>query len=431
MQINLGEFLHKNQTVAVALSGGSDSMALLDYMLANAEKYSINVIALNVEHGIRGQDSIDDTNFVKNYCDKNNVKLITYTVDCVKKASEEKLSLEQAGRILRYQCFYDAIDKGLCDKVATAHHQKDNVESVLFNLFRGTGIKGVCGIEKNFQDKIIRPFLDVSKSQIEEYIKERKIPFVTDKTNFDDDYSRNYIRLNVTPVIEKAFPDAEKNVAKFISIASLENEYMDEQAQKILQIHDTCAKISIPCHKAIFARAMIKALKTLGVKKDWESVHVESAFALIGNENGAKIDLLKGVTAVREYDHIAFYNKTPKADVIFPFNKGVYSIDGQTVIIEESTPQDLKDGLYGDGAKIPQSAVIRTRRDGDYFTKFGGGTKSLSDYLTDKKVPLRLRDNLVLIADGNDVLVIFGVATSNKIKVDHSTKNILKFTKGK
>jgi len=191
MQINLGEFLHKNQTVAVALSGGSDSMALLDYMLANAEKYSINVIALNVEHGIRGQDSIDDTNFVKNYCDKNNVKLITYTVDCVKKASEEKLSLEQAGRILRYQCFYDAIDKGLCDKVATAHHQKDNVESVLFNLFRGTGIKGVCGIEKNFQDKIIRPFLDVSKSQIEEYIKERKIPFVTDKTNCDADYSRN------------------------------------------------------------------------------------------------------------------------------------------------------------------------------------------------------------------------------------------------
>ena len=429
MQIDIGKFLDKNQTVAVALSGGSDSMALLDYMLTNAEKYSINVIALNVEHGIRGQESINDTLFVKDYCDKRGVALIRYDVDCVKKAKKEKLTLEQAGRILRYQCFYDAIDKGLCDKVATAHHQKDNVESVLFNLFRGTGTKGVCGIEKNYQNKIIRPLLEVSKTQIEQYIKDRDIPFVTDKTNFEDNYSRNYIRLNVLPAIEKAFPDAQKNIANFISIASTENEYLDQEAQKHVEILDTCVKIAIPCHLAIFSRAVIKALKLLGVEKDWESVHIESAYSLTQAKNGAKASLLNGITAVKEYDHIAFYKQTPKNSDVLTFKEGVYSIDGQTVSIEESQPQDLKNGLYGDKAKIPTGAVIRTRRDGDYFTKFGGGTKSLSDYLTDKKIPLRLRDQLVLVADGNDVLVIFGLAVSDKIKVDKTTDKILKFTK--
>lgn len=429
MQIDIGKFLDKNQTVAVALSGGSDSMALLDYMLTNAEKYSIKVIALNVEHGIRGQESINDTLFVKDFCDKRGIALIRYDVDCVKKAKEEKLTLEQAGRILRYQCFYDAIDKGLCDKVATAHHQKDNVESVLFNLFRGTGTKGVCGIEKNYQNKIIRPLLEVSKTQIEQYIKDRDIPFVTDKTNFEDNYSRNYIRLNVLPAIEKAFPDAQKNIANFISIASTENEYLNQEAQKHVEILDTCVKIAIPCHLAIFSRAVIKALKLLGVEKDWESVHIESAYSLTQAKNGAKASLLNGITAVKEYDHIAFYRQTPKNSDVLPFKEGVYSIDGQTVSIEESQPQDLKNGLYGDETKIPTSAVIRTRRDGDYFTKFGGGTKSLSDYLTDKKIPLRLRDQLVLVADGNDVLVIFGLAVSDKIKVDKTTDKILKFTK--
>ena len=429
MQIDIGKFLDKNQTVAVALSGGSDSMALLDYMLTNAEKYSINVIALNVEHGIRGQESINDTLFVKDYCDKRGIALIRYDVDCVKKAKEEKLTLEQAGRILRYQCFYDAIDKGLCDKVATAHHQKDNVESVLFNLFRGTGTKGVCGIEKNYQNKIIRPLLEVSKTQIEQYIKDRDIPFVTDKTNFEDNYSRNYIRLNVLPAIEKAFPDAQKNIANFISIVSTENEYLDQEAQKHVEILDTCVKIAIPCHLAIFSRAVIKALKLLGVEKDWESVHIESAYSLTQAKNGAKASLLNGITAVKEYDHIAFYRQTPKNSDVLPFKEGVYSIDGQTVSIEESQPQDLKNGLYGDKTKIPAGAVIRTRRDGDYFTKFGGGTKSLSDYLTDKKIPLRLRDQLVLVADDNDVLVIFGLAVSDKIKVDKTTDKILKFTK--
>ena len=169
MQIDLSKFLAPNQTVAVAVSGGVDSVALLYFMLSQAEKYHIKIVAVNVEHGIRGQASKDDTNFVESLCAKLGVKLYKYSVDSLLKAKSDKLSLEEAARILRYDCFFDLISKGCCDKVATAHHLSDNFESVILNLFRGTGLKGVSGIESNYNDKIIRPFLSVSKHQIQDY----------------------------------------------------------------------------------------------------------------------------------------------------------------------------------------------------------------------------------------------------------------------
>ena len=166
MQIDLSKLVSPKETIAVALSGGQDSMALLNYMRNNAQKFNINVIALNVEHGIRGQESLSDTKFVKEYCEKAGVPLLLYSVNALKKAEAEKLCVEQAARILRYECFYDAINLKKCDKVATAHHLDDNVESILFNLFRGTGVKGATGIEKDFNGKIIRPFLSVEKLEI-------------------------------------------------------------------------------------------------------------------------------------------------------------------------------------------------------------------------------------------------------------------------
>ena len=209
MHIDLSKFSITNQTVGVALSGGGDSMALLHYLLKESKLYNFSIIAINIEHGIRGNDSIKDTEFVINYCKNNGISLLTYSVDCKKYAKENNLSLEQAGRILRYQCFYKAIEENRCDLVATAHHLKDNFESVLFNLFRGTALKGLCGIEQNFENKIIRPFLSVSKAEIEEYLDANQIPYVVDQTNFCTDYTRNDLRLNVIPEIEKIFPNAQ------------------------------------------------------------------------------------------------------------------------------------------------------------------------------------------------------------------------------
>ena len=426
MQIDLSKFISNNQTVAVALSGGSDSMALLNYMLNESKKYQINVIAINIEHGIRGEESKSDTEFVKNYCKDSSVPLLSYSVDCVAYADAHGLSVEQAGRILRYQIFNTAIQEGKCDKVATAHHQKDNFESVLFNLFRGSGLKGLAGIDENFEDKIIRPFLSVSKEQITEYLAKNNIPYVTDQTNFDDKYTRNAIRLNILPEIEKVFSEAEKSVYRFSQIARLEDEYMQEQTFKHINFFENKVKIQLPIHNALLSRATVLALKHLGIEKDWEKSHIDSVLALANLDNGKMAHLPKGVIAVKEYDKIVFYKDLKSTDLVIPFNVGEITFNNKTLLIKEKNqPIDLKNGLFADKDKIPVGAVIRTRRDNDKFTKFGGGTKSLSDFFTDKKIPLLQRDSIPLLAFDSDVLAIFGLAISDKIKVDEKTKTII------
>jgi len=430
MFVELKDLVLPNQTVAVAISGGSDSVALLHY-IHNARKiYGFNVIAINVEHGIRGESSISDSNFVKKLCEKWNVKLFSYQVDSVKKANSEKLSLEQAARTLRYECFYDALNKGLCDKIATAHHLRDNAESVLFNLFRGTGISGITGIAQNYENRIIRPFLNVSKEEIQKYVIENQLEFVTDQTNFDDDYTRNYIRLNILPQIEKIFPEFEKSIARFSLIAKTENDYMNEQANSAVCKENEIVQISLPLHPALLARASVIAMKEVGIKKDWEKTHVDAILTLADAKNGAQITLKNGVVAIKEYNKIVFTLPQKASDEQIPFGIGNFELGNAKVGVNLiNRPQTLKDELFGDLEKIPQTAVIRFKRDGDVFTKFGGGTKSLGDYLTDKKIPLRLRNFIPLIANGNEILVIFGVSISEKIKVGENSTKIIKFTK--
>lgn len=429
MKVNLEKLLIPNQTIAVALSGGADSVALLHYMLSFSRLYPIKVIALNVEHGIRGEQSKNDTAFVSELCKKLNIELLKYEVDSPAYAKEHKLTIEQAARALRYDCFFDAIKTKKCHKIATAHHLSDNAESVLFNLFRGTGLKGLTGIDENFEDKIIRPFLKVEKSEIEQYVKQNSLSFVTDQSNFDDSYTRNHIRLNVMKEIKKSFPEAEKSISRFCEIAKIENDYIEQQALKNLSIFDDHAEISLPIHPALLPRCAIRAMQALGTEKDWEKAHTDAMNALLSSANATKINLKNGLTAIKEYDKLVIFKSHPKSQQEMPFTLGSVQFNGFLLEITNAPISVcLKDGFFADLDKIPKTATIRTKRDGDKFTKFGGGTKKLNDYLTDKKIPLRTRDKLVVIADRNDVLAIFGIAISDKIKVDETTKTIISIT---
>lgn len=425
MIIDLKNFIDKGETIGVAVSGGSDSMALLYYLKEQTKYYPFSVVAINVEHGIRGDESKNDSRFVEDYCRQKGITLFSFVVDAVKKAKDEKLTLEQSARILRYECFYSCLSEKKCDKIATAHHKKDNAESVLLNLFRGTGLKGIAGINENFENKIIRPFLSISKEEIDDYVKENDVPFVIDKTNFCDDYKRNYIRLNLLPIIQNAFPDYQDKIYNLSVIAKQEDDFLDRLASKSVQKEQDVVFIKLPIEKTLFNRACIIALKNLGVKKDWTKSHIDACFLLTEKENGAKLNLLNGITAVKEYDKIVFFKETKKDALSIPFAEGEFEFNGSLLCIEKATPPlDLKKGLFIDGDKIPSGAVIRFKTDGDLFTKFGGGTKKLNDYLTDKKVPLRIRSTLPLIAKDNIVYGIFGIAVSDKAKIDESTKTI-------
>lgn len=426
MNINLKSLVNTGETIAVAVSGGSDSMALLNYLLSVKEKYKIQVIALNVEHGIRGEESVADSQFVENYCKDRAIPLLSYAVDCPEYAKKHKVTLEEGARILRYRCFNDAVINKKCDKVATAHHLSDNAESVLMNLFRGTGLKGLTGIE-NSAGCVIRPFLGVSKKEIDEYVNKNGIPYRTDSTNYDTEYTRNYMRAVVIPAIEKVFPEAQKSIGRTAEILKNDERFLNALAREKVEFQKDAVFLPIPLDYALFSRATVMALKALDVKKDWTKTHIDDVFDLKNAKVGAKISLTGGVTAIKEYGRIAFYRNFQKNLEEFSFSDGKFFLfDKVYDIISLTQAKDLTDGLYIDADKVPGGAVIRTKRTGDKFTKFGGGTKSLGDFFTDKKIPQRLRDKIPLLAAGNDILVIFGVAVSDTVKVDENTRNIKK-----
>ncbi|MCQ2386930.1 MAG: tRNA lysidine(34) synthetase TilS [Clostridia bacterium] len=429
MNIDLSQ-IKRGKRVAVAVSGGSDSMALLHFLSNNSDKLNIKVLALNVEHGIRGKQSKKDSYFVENYCKKNNIPLISYSVDSIGNSKAKKISIEHSARELRYNCFYQALNDNKCDCIATAHHLRDNSESVLINLFRGTGIKGLTGIN-DYGDKIIRPLIKTTKEEIEYYIKRNKIPFVTDKTNFDDELTRNFVRHKILPKIKEVFPDVENSLYRLASIAKIDDDFIESEGKKKLNLFEKKAEIKLPVERAVFSRACISALKHVGLTRDWEKIHIDEIFELTEKENGKKINLPKNIVAYKEYNKIVIEKKkTQKIIKQLPFSQGEFNFNNTKIKIEKTKGKvDLLKGFYLDLDKIPKGAVIRNRKEKDTFTKFGGGTKSLGDYLTNKKIPLRERDSLVLIAKENEVYAIFGVAVSDKTKIDKNSKNIIKITK--
>ena len=294
------------KTVAVAVSGGADSMALLHYVMNHRDKFRFKIVAINVEHGIRGENSLRDTAFVKEYCSAQGVPLYEYKVDAPKKARKDKIPLEQAARILRYGCFYDAVSKGKCDAVLTAHHSSDNLESVLFNLFRGTGIKGLTGI-RDYKRVIFRPLIKVSKAEIAEYVKANGIPYVDDETNFSDDYTRNFLRINVIPKIKEIFPEAEKSVLRLTETLKEEDAFLETLAKNALTESKDGYCIMTDTPRAVMARAVIIALKKSGLTRDYEKIHVDKVCELTAKENGKTVSLPKLIKATREYDRITIY----------------------------------------------------------------------------------------------------------------------------
>lgn len=412
--------IKRGEVIAVALSGGKDSVCLLHLLLENREKLNIAVKAVHVDHGIRGQASENDAQFVKNYCEKLSVPLKIFKVDAPAYSAENSLSLEQGARELRYEIFNKLLSDGFADKIATAHHKNDNFESLLFNIFRGAGLKGASGIPKQ-NGNIIRPLLSLTQNDIENYVQKNKLPFVQDQTNFDSVYTRNYIRNEVVPKIVKKFPDAINNGARFSSICKEEDEFLSDLASKIILEKENKLYIPLNENAVLVKRAVIIALSRLDVNKDYEYVHVLDVLGLKTLQSGAKITLPKNVIAQKEYDFAVLYkNDTIKDDKVYPFIIGNFDFNGNAC--EIST---LGGSLKFDGDKIPSGAVIRTRRDGDVFKKFGGGTKKLKEFLIDKKIPLSKRDKLPVIAKDNVVYLVFGVEISDHVKVTDKTKTIL------
>ena len=439
MNINLEKY--SRLKICVAVSGGRDSMALLHYLHAHAAKYAITLTALNCDHGMRGETSARDSAFVADYCQKHGIPLSRYVAG-------KKLKDEGDARAWRFfECYLKEAQN--CDCIATAHHLNDNAETMLFNLARGSALAGMEGItDEDFgvlagkPFKLIRPLIACTRAEIDEYIAANSIPYVDDETNFKTDYTRNKIRHNVLPALEQAVPGAAKAIYRFSRLAAEDEEYFERQANALISRRERYGDYIAHCReKVIFRRAALLVIARRHQKKDYTSEHLERLYNLQFAENGKKFEFLN-LTAFKEDGGICIVDDTPLhgEDDGAPYESfyrrlaGSYcgqiaavcpecELDGYMKDIRHRHADTAFKVLRYDGGKIPEGATVRFMRPGDMFTKFGGGTKKLGDWFTDKKIPIRLRKTIPILCDGSDVLIVFGMEISDKIKVDGGTKD--------
>lgn len=417
MNIQLSPY--KNKKICVALSGGADSMALLHYINARKNEFGITLFAVHLEHGIRGEKSVADANFVKNYCEKENIFLIIERANCIEYSTQNKMGIEEGARAVRYSIFNDILNSGKADFIFTAHHADDNAETVLFNLFRGSALKGAGGIA-NLRGKIARPMLSVDKEQILSYVRENDIPFVVDESNFDTKYTRNFIRHQLIPKAKEIFPNLCERIYTFSQSVREDDDFVYSLAQKECKLDCGAITFSDSLEKPIFTRACLIAFKYFGGVKDYVQENFNAVYSLQNLENGSKISLPYSLTAIREYGKIAIYREKECENKEIDFGEGEFEFcNGRLKIVKGK-----EKGLLIDGDKLPQGAVIRTRKSGDIFQKFGSGTKKLKDFLIDKKIPSRLRNFIPVVAKDNEIYAVCGVEISEKVKIDRNSGNI-------
>ncbi len=421
--------INQGDIVGVACSGGRDSMALLHYLNSIKEDLAFDVIAINIDHNIR-PNSKEDSAFVLEYCKKNNIKCLSYLVDVPTYCLEKKLTTEEGARECRYDIFRSLINQGKVTKIALGHHMQDQSETVLLNILRGSGLSGASGMDYGTGQKFIRPMLATSRAEIQAYVENNSIPYVEDETNNNNEYSRNYIRNVIMPLIRSKWSAADQSICKFAEICRQDDKSLNDIANKYAcDVRDGVLKISVSnflLENSIVYRIIMRGLKSINASKDIESKHLLMIKDLaLSGDNGSKINLPNSFVAIKEYNYVTITNRKLKTDKrTYPLKRGRLDLQ-EYGILDFSLTRKFEIGSHNhifDYNKVPKDAVIRYREAGDVFQKFGGGTKSLSNYLIDKKVPTRLRNVLPVLAVGNEVLVVFGIEISNKVAVDASTK---------
>lgn len=412
------KYLNKFKKLAFAVSGGKDSMCLLHLALNCIEKDKILVVT--VHHNLRQQEGERDRDFVINFCAKNNIECLVFEENIYKFAEENKYTIEQAARIRRHDIFKKLVEEKKAERVVLAHHKDDQVESILMHIFRGSGIQGLVGMQKD-TGILLRPLLDVSSYEIKQYIDKNSIEYVEDSTNATLDYSRNRIRNIVVPEIENVYKNFKENILRLADISQETLEYIKEKAPICEKKEDgVYLKIKdIQQRNIVTDQAIINAIEKAFTRINLEMCHIDSVYGLLDKENGKSVTLPFNVKCIKEYDYLVFYKENKLEFKPFVFDLGEYIIANKKLII---TTNKI-DGLRVDLDKV-KGSVIRLRNAKDSFKKFKGGRKSLGDYLTDKKVPKRLRDDVIVIAKEEDILVVVNYEIADSVKIDENTKNI-------
>lgn len=431
--IKINNMVNEGDTVLVGVSGGADSVCLLYVLNSLKKRLGINLLAVHIHHGIRGAEADRDALFVKNLCETLEIDYEEVHFDIPAMARRQHLTEEEAGRIARYKCFGDIVLTGRAQKIAVAHNKNDNAETILFNLFRGSGVRGLGGIQP-VRGNVIRPLLTAERKDIEAFLCERELKYCTDSTNLSEEYTRNKIRRNMLAyAVSEINEGALDNIVQAGSILSEAEVYLSTEAKDKFErlskintgeiIIDNNELKAMPFIMRKYV--LMHALEVLcGRRKDITMKHIESAAELTDKETGHLLNLPYNMTALRSYDSFILRNELYQAEKM--------DIDVSNVsmrVFKHEKGQIIPQNMYTkwfDYDKISSTVEIRTRRTGDVIEILPGGQKkTVKRYMIDSKIPAEKRDDILLLADNENILWIIGYRMSEGYKITDSTQNIL------
>lgn len=423
--------LEQGDQVAAGISGGADSVCLLFCLSGLSAKIGFTLTAVHVHHGLRGEEADGDEAFVKELCGRLGVPCMCSRVDVAALARERRISVEEAGRAARYEILRREAKGG---KIAVAHHQSDQAETVLFHLLRGTGIKGAAGMAPRAGD-VIRPLLFLSRREIEAFLRERGQAWREDGTNRDLYYTRNRIRNQLLPLAKEGVnARSEEHLAAFAGQARELDELLDRLAENFLtQCRSGENEIRLPQKELIKQPAVLgkRILLTAigqvsGSRRDIGKAHLDAVWELLKKPVGSRIRLPGGFSARQEYEMLRIGREEEEhAAAALPAAK--------FRIIQQKDFPKIRENRYTkcfDYDKIKNSAILRFRQQGDYLELSGGGRKTLHRYMIDEKIPAPERGRIPVLADGSHILWVVGRRVSAFYQVTKDTQRILCVTVG-
>ncbi len=478
------ELIHTNEKVVIGVSGGADSVCLLLLLSEHKKHCDMELTAVHINHMIRVEEADRDEDFVLDLCRKLEVPCILKRIDVPGQAKAFHESEEEAGRRVRYDVFCEIARKQNA-VIAVAHHRDDNAETVLLNVVRGSGSRGLSGMQPKSEMNgctVIRPLLKISRAEIEEYLNERGVTYCTDSTNADDGYARNAVRLNVLPKLSEINSRAAEHITKAAEQLSEIEAYLEEETEieyaqivslrESVSVHEDGIKLSIhipsltALHPVIAKRVILKAIAAAAERaKDITSAHVAEVLQLAELQSGRKVSLPYGLLARRQYDEILIYAKEEE-------EKGLRQNDPSQadaavklpLVFASISKEDVKNGYateLADGRRIEFSlkAVDDSNRTEltqknvytkcfDYDTIKGtinvgekvqgdriflrNGMKTVKKYFIDEKIPADERDKVLIVKDEESVMWIVGYRISEKHKITEQTKTalVVKLTDG-
>ncbi|MBR5816551.1 MAG: tRNA lysidine(34) synthetase TilS, partial [Anaerotignum sp.] len=421
----------RNGKIIVGLSGGADSVALLHVLCGLKEEFQWEITAVHIHHGLRGEEADGDASFAEAFCEKLGVSCIVRKYDVKAEAEKRKIGEEETGRLLRYEVFRELA--GVDGRIAVAHHRKDQAETLLMRLCRGTGLTGLVGMAP-VRENICRPLLFCSREEIEQYCKEHGLVWREDASNQEEKYTRNKLRLNVLPVLEEVNPKAVEHISETAELLALDEDFLEQQASACYEdakmdapageVHLNRTKLQ-EMHPAMKKRALRKAMAEF-LSADVSQVQIQALEDLLENETGKSRDFLGGIRVENQYDSMVFSLEKEKTEgycYVLPVGEEIFvSEKNMTVMawLSEKYEVDSEDTKCFDFDKVRGELFCRTRKTGDLIA-LKNGRKKIKDLFIDEKVPRSERDILPLIVAGEEVLWAKGLRVSENFRPDDDT----------